>query len=75
MYARLTCVLLSWILIIRKSRVVVSVKNVVFALKLDLGMSENCGYHMLCDTLDSQNSDSALVHGAHGGVCRSGACL
>lgn len=31
---------------------------------------ENCGYHMLCDTLDSQNSESALVHGDHGGVSR-----
>lgn len=29
---------------------------------------ENCGYHMLCDTLVSQNSESAFVHGAHGGV-------
>lgn len=29
---------------------------------------ENCGHHMLYDTLVSQNSESAFVHGAHGGV-------
>ena len=36
---------------------------------------ENCGYHVLCDTLCSQNSESALVHGAHGGISKVGCLL